>query len=142
MQDRVLIAERRVQVLEEKLDDAREKLITEKDKWAEYMAVISNHPPISGGREWIEQNRAAMREHHGKVTEAQETLMRTVRQNQLAREKAKAEFEQQLPEFVDEKYREAEQKRQEYFQINAQDLQSFFNDELATVEMENINASS
>ena len=35
-------------------------------------------------------------------------MLNAMRQSQLAREKARAAFEQQLPAFVDEKYQEAD----------------------------------
>lgn len=132
MQDRVLVAERRVQILEDRLEAERDKLIVEKDKWAEYMAVINNRPPVTGVREWVDQNLIALRESQGRVAETQETLMRTVRQNQLAREKAKAEFEQQLPEFVEEKYKEAEQEREKYFK--SADVATFLDNELGSLD--------
>lgn len=133
MSDRALVAERRVSALEEKLEQAREKLIAEKDKWTEYVAAITNRPPVNGVREWMEQNRVIAREQYSRVVESQETVLQTVRQNQLMREKAKAEFEQQLPEFVEEKYKEANSLREQYFKSAPSELDNFFKNELGMV---------
>lgn len=134
MSDRALMAERRVSALEEKLEQAREKLIAEKDKWTEYVAAITNRPPVSGVREWMEQNRVMAREQYSRVVESQETVLQTVRQNQLMREKAKAEFEQQLPEFVEEKYKAANDLREQYFKSVPNTLDKFFRTELETMD--------
>ena len=59
MSDRALAAERKIDALEEKLELSRRELVAEKDKWIEYVAVITNRPPVSGSREWFEQQRTA-----------------------------------------------------------------------------------
>lgn len=134
MSDRALMAERRVSALEEKLEQERDKLIAEKDKWTEYVAAITNRPPVNGVREWMEHNRAIAREHHSRAVEGQETLLQTVRQNQLVREKAKAEFEQQLPDYVEEKYKAANDLREQYFKSVPDTLDNFFKNELGMMD--------
>lgn len=115
MSDRAQLAERRVAVLEEKLEVERAALLAEKDKWTEYVAVLTNRPPVIGVREWVEKQQAALREQQSRSMASQEVLLNAARRNQLARDQARAEFEQQLPDYVEEKYKAAEVERQRYF---------------------------
>ena len=132
MSDRALAAERKIDALEEKLELSRRELVAEKDKWIEYVAVITNRPPVSGSREWFEQQRAAVRETQKQEASEQAEMLNAMRQSQLAREKARAAFEQQLPAFVDEKYQEADKERLEYFKLSeAADMARYFDEQLS-----------
>ena len=131
MSDRALAAERKIDALEEKLELSRRELAAEKAKSIEYVAVMTNRPPVNGSREWFEQQRAAVRETQKQEASEQAEMLNAMRQSQLAREKARAAFEQQLPAFVDEKYQEADKERLEYFKLSeAADMARYFDEQL------------
>lgn len=143
MSDRAQLAERRVAVLEEKLEVERGALLAEKDKWTEYVAVLTNRPPVIGVREWVEKQQAALREQQSRSMASQEVLLNAARRNQLARDQARAEFEQQLPDYVEEKYKAAEVERQRYFNSvrgNGPVSSSFFDAELSAYKDQQLEA--
>jgi len=143
MSDRAQLAERRVAVLEEKLEVERAALLAEKDKWTEYVAVLTNRPPVIGVREWVEKQQAALREQQSRSMASQEVLLNAARRNQLARDQARAEFEQQLPDYVEEKYKAAEVERQRYFNSvrgNGPVSSSFFDAELSAYKDQQLEA--